>query len=113
MTDPKEMMEVAYKALDDKKGESITILDISKVSTFADYFLITNGNSDTQMRALMDSVDESMEKAGCIIKQKEGNHHGDWILMDYGDVIVHIFNQDSRSFYNLERIWRDGVEVTM
>lgn len=113
MTDSKQIMETAYKALDEKKGERITVIDISKVSSFADYFVITNGNSDTQMRALMDEVDEQMEKAGCQIKQKEGNHHGDWILMDYGDVIVHIFSKDSRSFYNLERIWRDGTEVSI
>lgn len=107
----KEMMKVAYKALDEKKGENITVLDISTISTFADYFVITNGNSDTQMKALMEEVDRKMEEAGFFKKQREGSHKGEWILMDYGDVIVHIFNKESRSFYNLERIWQDGILV--
>jgi len=107
----KDLMKLAYEALEEKKGERITVIDISSVSSFADYFIITNGNSDTQMRALMDEVDERLEKSGATIIQKEGTHKGDWILMDYGDVIVHIFNKDSRSFYNLERIWQDGTIV--
>ncbi|HIW21067.1 MAG TPA: ribosome silencing factor [Candidatus Dorea intestinavium] len=107
----KDMMKVAYQALDNKQGEDITVIDISTVSSFADYFVITNGNSDTQMRALTEEVDKKMEEAGYVKKQSEGTHKGDWILMDYGDVIVHIFNRDSRSFYNLERIWQDGTIV--
>lgn len=104
------MAHTACRALDEKKGENIRVIDISKVSVMADYFVIVNGTSDSQVRALVENVDEKMGKEGFPIKQQEGKG-GSWVLMDYGDVIVHIFDKDGRSFYNLERIWSDGTEV--
>ena len=108
-----DMVRVAYDALEDKKGESVTVIDISDISVMADYFIIANGNSDSQVNALIESVQEKMEKAGYSIKQQEGGRNGSWILLDYGDVIVHIFDKENRSFYNLERIWNDGKIVEM
>ena len=108
-----DMVRVAYDALEDKKGESVTVIDISEISVMADYFIIANGNSDSQVSALIESVQEKMEKAGYSIKQQEGGRNGSWILLDYGDVIVHIFDKENRSFYNLERIWNDGKIVEM
>lgn len=106
-----EMARIAYDALSDKKGENIQIIDISQISVLADYFIITDGTSDSQIKALVEHVDEKMEKAGYHLRQQEGQNSGSWVLMDYGDVIVHVFEKENRSFYNLERIWNDGKTV--
>lgn len=107
----KDTIKVVYNALDDKKGIDIKILDISKISVMADYFIIASGSSKNQVQALADNVEEEMLKRGIHAKQVEGYPSGNWILMDYGDFIVHVFNQDDRLFYDLERIWKDGVLV--
>ncbi len=111
MNQAKEMAKIAYEALNDKKGEDIKIIDIAEISAMADYFLIANGNSDSQVRALVDNVEEEMHKAGYSVKQREGYGSGSWVLMDFGDIIVHIFDKENRLFYDLERIWRDGKLV--
>ncbi len=111
MDQAKKMAQLAYKALDDKKGVDIKVIDISNVSVLADYFIIANGNSDSQVRALVDNVEESLGKAGFELKQREGYHAGNWILLDYGDIIVHVFDKENRLFYDLERIWRDGKSI--
>lgn len=111
MNQAKEMAKIAYEALNDKKGEEIKIIDIAEISVMADYFLIANGNSDSQVRALVDNVEEEMHKAGYSVKQREGYGSGSWVLMDFGDIIVHIFDKENRLFYDLERIWRDGKLV--
>ena len=108
MIEALEMAKIAYTALDDKKGEDIQVIDISKVSVLADYFIIANGNSDSQVQAL---VEEELHKAGCSVKQREGNTG--WVLLDFGDVIIHIFDKENRLFYDLERIWRDGTKVDL
>lgn len=108
-----EMARIIYDALEDKKGEDIKVLNISEVSVLADYFVITSGNSDSQVKALVDSVEEKMHKNGFELKQQEGNASGTWVLLDYGDVIVHVFDKENRLFYNLERIWSDGKTVEM
>lgn len=111
MNQAKEMTQIAYRALSDKKGEDIKIIDISEISVLADYFLIVSGNSENQVRALVDNVEEEMHKAGYGLKQREGYGNGNWVLMDFGDIIVHIFDRENRLFYDLERIWRDGKIV--
>ncbi len=111
MDQAKKMAQLAYAALDDKKGVDIKVIDISNVSVLADYFIIANGNSDSQVRALVDNVEESLGKAGFELKQREGYNAGNWILLDYGDIIVHVFDKENRLFYDLERIWRDGKSV--
>lgn len=108
-----EMARVAYQALDEKKGEDIRVIDISGISVIGDYFVITNGTSDSQIRALVDNVEEKMHKAGYELKEQEGNNSGTWVLLDYGDIIIHIFDRENRPFYNLERIWSDGKDVEM
>lgn len=113
MEQAKKMAEIIYKALDDKKGEDIKVLDISEISVMADYFIITSGSSDSQVGALVDNVEEQMHKNGYSLKQQEGNRSGTWVLLDYGDVIVHVFDKENRLFYNLERIWSDGKVVEM
>ncbi len=111
MNQSKDMMETAYHALAGKKGVDIQVIDISKVSVMTDYFVITHGTSSSQVDALVDSVKEQMERAGYAIRQQEGGRKGSWILLDYGDVIVHVFDKESRPFYSLERIWSDGEKV--
>lgn len=103
-----EMTKLAIEALEDKKAEDISIIDISEVSVLADYFLIASGNNRNQVQALVDNVEETLGKAGYVTKNVEGYQTGNWILMDYGDVIVHVFDKQNRLFYDLERIWRDG-----
>lgn len=104
----KEIVKIVYDALDDKKGIDIKVLDISKISVMADYFVIASGSNKNQVQALADNVEEELIKRGIHCKQVEGYTSGNWILMDYGDLIVHIFNQEDRLFYDLERIWKDA-----
>lgn len=111
MEQSKEMAKLAYKALDDKKGEDIKVIDISQISVLADYFIIANGTSDSQVKALVDSVEEELGKAGYEAKQREGYGLGSWVLLDFGNIIVHVFDRENRLFYDLERIWRDGKYV--
>ncbi|MBR0173790.1 MAG: ribosome silencing factor [Lachnospiraceae bacterium] len=107
-----EMARIATRALEDKKAEDIRMLDISEVSVLADYFIIASGKNRNQLQALKENVEEQMEKAGFFVKNVEGYDTAHWILMDYGDVILHIFDEESRTFFDLERIWRDGRPVT-
>lgn len=105
------MVKIAVHALEEKKGEDIKIIDINGVSVIADYFVLASASNISQLQALVESVDEELFKAGFECKQKEGNMTSTWMLMDYGDVIVHVFSQEDRLFYDLERIWRDGKIV--
>lgn len=111
MEQSKLMAKLAYKALDDKKGEEIKIIDISNVSILADYFIIANGTNDSQVNALVEGVEEELAKAGFEAKQREGYGLGNWVLLDFGEIIVHVFDRENRLFYDLERIWRDGKTV--
>ena len=107
-----EMAKLAYLALEDKKAEDITIIDISSISVLADYFIIANGTNSNQVLAMADNVDEELHKAGHPAKQVEGYREGNWVLLDYGDIIVHVFDRENRLFYDLERIWRDGNRIS-
>lgn len=98
-------------ALADKKGEDIKIINISEVSVMADYFIIASGTNRSQVQAMADNVEEILGKNGTEPKQIEGYQSANWILMDYRDVIVHIFDRENRLFYDLERIWRDGKAI--
>lgn len=104
----KEMVKLAYEALSDKKGSDIKIIDIRDVTVIADYFIIADGSNPNQVQAMADNVQEVLGRAGCECRQIEGYQNANWILLDYRDVIVHIFCREDRLFYDLERIWRDG-----
>lgn len=103
-----DTLKTIMDALDEKKAENIQLIDISEVSTIADYFIITNGTNTSQIQALSDHVEEKLSKNGIHPKNIEGYNTANWILMDYSDILVHIFDRESRGFYDLERIWRDG-----
>ena len=111
MTKAAEMTKIAVAALEEKKAEDICLIDISEVSVLADYFLIANGSNKNQVQAMIDNVEEKLGKAGFAPKSVEGYQTANWILMDYGDVIVHVFDRQNRLFYDLERIWRDGKKI--
>ena len=106
-----EMVKLAKTALEDKKAGAIKVIDISGVSVLADYFIIADGSNVNQVQAMVDNVEEEMFKAGFDDPKVEGYNTASWILLDYKDVIVHVFSEDDRAFYNIERIWRDGKEV--
>jgi ribosome-associated protein len=108
MDQSKEMVKLAIEALEDKKGEDVRVIDIRNVTVLADYFVIASGSNVNQVQAMADSVEEALGKAGYVCKQVEGYQTGNWILMDFGDIIVHVFCREDRLFYDLERIWRDG-----
>lgn len=111
MGQSKLMAKIAYQALDEKKGEDIKVIDISNVSVLADYFIIANGSNANQVNALVDNVEEELGKQGFDAKQREGYGLGNWVLLDFGEIIVHVFDKESRLFYDLERIWRDGKVI--
>ena len=106
-----EYCKIAIAALEDRKAEDIRIIDIRELSPVADYFIIANGTNQPQLQAMRDACDEALYQAGLQKKQVEGNSNSTWILMDYGDLIIHIFSKEDRLFYDLERIWRDGKIV--
>ena len=95
----------------EKKGYDIKVIDISEISILADYFIIANGNNTNQVQAMVDNVEEQMSKAGFSDPKVEGYNNASWILLDYNDIVIHVFDDESRSFYNLERLWKDGKEV--
>ena len=106
--DSKQITKIAFDALEDKKGVNIKIIDISEISILADYFIIVGGTNENQVKALVDNVEEELAKVDVMPKQIEGYNNANWILMDYQDVIIHIFNEEDRLFFDLERIWSDG-----
>ena len=107
----KKMAKMAVDALEDRKGEEVHIIDISEISTLADYFIIASGTNINQVQALADNVQEVLGRAGHMTKNVEGYDSGKWILLDFGDIIVHVFDSENRLFYDLERIWRDGKRI--
>ena len=102
----RKMAKLAVEALEDKKAEDIKVIDISNVSVIADYFIIAGGNNSSQIQALCDNVEEKLGRAGFPARQT-----ANWVLLDFGDVIVHVFDKENRLLYDLERIWRDGVQI--
>ena len=113
MLSAKEVAAIAAKALDGKMGVDIRVIEITDVSTLADYFLVCTATSNTHVRTLCDAVDEALDGAGERLLNREGHRSGTWVLMDYGCVVVHVFTQETRAFYNLERLWQDGKQVNL
>ena len=105
------LCERIYKLLDDKKGRDLTVLSVKGISTLADYFIIVSGGSSTQIQALAEHVEETLQRDGIRLKHKEGKAQGGWILLDYQDIVVHIFSEDMRHYYGLERIWNDAGRI--
>ena len=111
MLTSKELVAVAVKALDSKKGKNICVLDTEDQTSLAEYFVICNGTSSTQVRALADAVEEAMTREGEEPHHIEGHRGGEWTLLDYSAVVVHVFTEEARDFYSLERLWSDAAPV--
>jgi ribosome-associated protein len=103
------MVDKVVEFLNEKKAKDVDVLDISKVTILADYFVICSGTSTTHIKALADELEVKMEELGCRYLHKEGYNSARWVLLDYGEVVVHIFHEEDRHFYNLERLWSDGI----
>ncbi len=110
MTTYEQALETA-KILSSKKGKDIKVIEISDVSILADYMVIATGTSSTQVKALADTVDEKLDEMGISVSHIEGHRSNSWILLDYVDIIVHVFSDEARAFYDLERLWQDGKEI--
>ena len=108
-----EMAQITIAALDDKKAKDIKVIDISNVSVMADYFIIASGTNRNQVQAMADCVEEKLHEQGIHPRQVEGYQVANWILMDFNDIIVHVFNEEDRLFYNLEKIWMDGKVIAI
>ena len=108
-----DIVKAAVAALEDKKAEDIKVIDIREISPIADFFIIADGMNQNQIQAMRDAVDEALYKADLKVRQVEGNQSSTWILMDYNDIIIHIFSKEDRLFYDLERIWKDGKEISV
>lgn len=113
MLNAKETIAVAVKALDEKKGKDIKVLHTAEQTTLADYFIICTGTSNTQVKALADAVEDAMTKAGEEPHHIEGHRGGQWTLMDYSAVVIHLFTEEGREFYDLERLWSDAEAVDL
>ncbi len=103
-----QALKIAVKAVDDKKGIDVVVLDITSVATFTDYFLICSGDSTRQIQAIADEVQQKLAANGHRPAHVEGYNNAEWILMDYLDLVIHIFSRKARAYYDLERLWRDA-----
>lgn len=106
--DSKVIVDKVTKVMSDRKAKDIDVIEVTNVTILADYFVICSGTSNTHIRAIADEIDFELEKSG-VIARKEGLDTATWVLMDYGSVIVHIFYEEDREYYSLERLWSDGV----
>ncbi len=110
---PKEIALTAAKALDDKKGQEIKVLETAGLTTLADYFVICTATSTTQIKALADICEKTLKDAGEPPHHVEGHRGGTWVLLDFSSVVVHIFMDEARKFYDLERLWGDAKPVDL
>ena len=114
MKTPRELALLAARALSDKKGKEIRVLEIAELTTLADYFVLATGASNTQIKALVDNVEKVLhEEAGEEPLHREGYRGGTWVLLDFGCLVVHVFTNETREFYDLERLWNDAKQIPM
>lgn len=113
MTESAEMAQWAAFAADEKKAREVRILDIRGISGVTDYFVICSGTSSTHVRAIADHVEKHLSERGLKIDHVEGYRNGKWVLLDFGDLVIHVMQEEERAFYNLERLWGDAVEVAV
>jgi ribosome-associated protein len=106
-----DRVETAVRAASEKKATQIVILDLQEIASFTDYFVICSGKSNRQVQAITDEITERLSKAGARASHVEGYQVAEWVLIDYGDFIVHVFAEDARQFYDLERLWRDANRI--
>ncbi|KAB3533114.1 ribosome silencing factor [Alkaliphilus serpentinus] len=108
-----QLVERIVHYIDEKLGEDIKVLDIKEVSSICDYFVIASGSSIRQVKSISDEIEDQLSKLDIFPRHKEGYHAGRWVLMDYGDIVIHIFHEEDRLFYNIERIWKDARNLNI
>ena len=113
MLTPKEIAYEVTKALDSKKGLDIQVLRVDRVTSLADYFIICTGTSNTHVKTLCDYAEYTMEQLGEPMLGREGHRGNSWELLDFGSIVVHVFTQEARKFYDLERLWADAEEIDL
>lgn len=106
-----EILKLAVQILDSKKAEDIRVIGIRDLTIIADYFIIAGGTSTTHTRSLADELEFKLKENGIVPKQVQGNNGSNWIVLDYSDIVIHVFYKETRDFYNLERLWKDGEDV--
>lgn len=104
----KEMSRAICAAASDKKARDIVVMDMKNLMSSTDYFMVCSAPTATQVRAIADNIEEKMDEAGIHFNHKEGYREGEWILLDYSDVVAHIFRQEAREYYALERLWGEA-----
>lgn len=109
---PSDLKDNVIKYLQEKKAEDLTVINITDQTTIADYFIIASGKSNTQVKALTEHLEEKMEEKQIFATRKEGEKEARWVVIDYASVIVHIFNDSMRDFYNLEKLWGNASNIT-
>ncbi|WP_409178231.1 ribosome silencing factor [Brevibacillus fortis] len=107
-----DLAQLVVKAVEDKKAENLKVLDIKKLSVIADYFMICHGNNERQVQAIVREIRDQAHKNGFDVRGIEGADEGRWVLVDLGDIVIHVFHREDREFYNLERLWKDAEEVS-
>ncbi|GAW92395.1 ribosome silencing factor [Calderihabitans maritimus] len=113
MTDAKAIALAAAEAAEEKKAKDIVVLDMQKVSLITDYFVIATGNSTTQVQAIVKEIEKKLKEQGIPLLRREGYREARWVLLDYGSVVIHIFQPEEREFYSLERLWGDAPRVSL
>lgn len=109
--DIKQLAKIAVLAAEDKKAKDVLTLDISNLSTIADFFIVCSASNPIQAQAIANNIEEKMSEEGLALLRKEGYNNANWILLDYGDIVAHIFQEEDRWFYNLEQLWGDAPAV--
>lgn len=110
---PRELLDIVVAAAEDKKAMDLVVLDLQGISLVADYFVICHGNSDTQVQAITNEVRKKVHEAGVSVRGMEGLDASRWVLLDLGDVVIHIFHREEREYYNIEKLWSDAKVVEM
>ncbi len=106
-----DLLKEAVKILDSKKAEDIKVIKIGDLTIVADYFIIADGTSSTHTKSLADELEFKLKQIGIEPRQVQGNNGSNWIVLDYSDIVIHVFYKETRDFYNLERLWQDGEEI--
>ncbi|AKL95115.1 iojap-like ribosome-associated protein [Clostridium aceticum] len=106
-----DLVAKVVKSIDDKLGQNITVLDLNGITTLCDYFVITSTPSIRQVKAITDEIQDRLEEEGIYVLHREGYTSGRWVLLDYGDIVIHILYKEDREFYNIEGIWKDAVTI--
>ena len=113
MLQTQDFLRTVVKAADDKQAKDIIVLDLRGVTTFADYFVVCSGTNPKQIQAIADEVQTQLKKVGEYANGMEGYKNAEWVLVDYGDYLLHVFTEKARAYYDIERLWRDATKVSL